>query len=207
MLSLEKTQWGFKATDGSGLCWYGTNLGKLHSVQITESDRTSIPCVIGGELPTHIRVARCGHSSGYQSLELADLTLMRLATGSSRCRPGDRTGWTTVGMDYAVYSYLQFGDPDLVIFQKNGAGVRGLWVRSLAAASTVGDAITRLLSNNAVWDLCEVIMDAYDYGDVAGTHAARDRYEQAFVEGRLKKRKKNNTDSVRVWIEEKFEHV
>ena len=56
------------------------------------------------------------------------------------------------------------------------------------------DSDTRYLMFNA-------LMQAYHDGDKAGREKTAKAYRNAFVEGRLKKRKMPNQDQVKVWIE------
>lgn len=76
----------------------------------------------------------------------------------------------------------------------------GLGDRSQAIAKEAVKALESM-DSDARFFLCHAMREAFDEGAKAeGARVAR-QYQQAFVDGRLKKRKVRGQDSAKVWIE------
>lgn len=59
------------------------------------------------------------------------------------------------------------------------------------------------LKDAALWELLDLLFEAYRDGRNAGNEATETEYRTAFAAGRLKKRKVRGQSAVKVWIERK----
>ena len=69
----------------------------------------------------------------------------------------------------------------------------GLFIRNHAST----------LTDSALWELLDLLFEAYRDGRNAGSEATASEYRQAFAEDRLKKRKVRGMSAFKVWIEKK----
>ncbi|MEQ9152847.1 MAG: hypothetical protein RLO06_15325 [Parvibaculum sp.] len=117
----------------------------------------------------------------YASFRVTLFVLREGAPKPRRTRPG---------------SYL----PDIYCRFEHGAGAELYRLDSLILQSTI-DALLEL-PRPVLFGVFHTIWFAQREAEAAGYRRGADRYSQAFVSGRLRKRKNESTGGYRVWIEE-----
>lgn len=138
-------------------------------------------------------------------------------------RPHRRSRYTTEHQDFHVYIYdrykgrreaeveipvrpdgpttkLKFPTYEQVAIVQQAGGNRWAYIDCLEYDNSLRYAVEHL-PNDVVWDLLHMIFDAYHHGLQNGGIEASREYRDAFVEGRLKKRKQRGRDSYKVEIE------
>jgi hypothetical protein len=116
--------------------------------------------------------------------------------GPARPDGSTRTKWTGDYKRFGLYSTVHpffGGRTGLVIIQNDGAGLRAYFVYQLDALETFTQ-LYRTLPQPLLWDVLSALTSTYR----AGVRDGQRRVQAAFLEGRLKKRRKNN----RVTVEE-----
>jgi hypothetical protein len=209
-LTFEQTEeGGIKATDGSELWWSSYEMNRLRIKQ--ECDRETDPNHLPwnwvvckkGDIPTHVVAVDVTYHNAAASREkflcLEGLERQRTVIGGIRHRKAspDHT-WTTSHCKMTVYLYHDIirhgtvrydsGHPTICIAKHTGCGTSFYWLDDLALDETFTDALPAL-SDEALYDLLEVMTRGFDNAKVAGWQEAARQYSEAFVEGRLKKRK------------------
>lgn len=213
MLTLAKQEWGLKATDGSELWWNGADIDRLLiRKEIPASAGQAgirweyVPCKVG-DMPTHVVAADTSHHNAaaeYERfLELESLTLLRMVAGGVRQRKGCHSRWTCDHCKFSVYLYKpQFGRGAICVAKITGLGVHFYWIDDLIFDQTFQEVLPHF-SDEALYDLLEVFTRAYRTGKEAGHAKAQQEYTEAFVDGRLKKRRLPKQSATKVWIEPK----
>lgn len=111
-----------------------------------------------------------------------------------------KTQWNSNATCGAYQWGQKHSKPGLVIYQVNGTGNHFMFMRQLELLHSfrviVGDAPPIVL-----WDLIQSWFSTYGRGKGHATDAVTTKYKQAFVDGRLKKRKNRGEETFKVWIE------
>jgi len=202
-MELERTDHGWKAADSSRLSWGEFTIPNMLAVFVPSENLPSCfqPCVMGGAAPTHVKASVMQYSANgtERFLSLAKLTHVRSVNGGIRRRAGETQGVDCKSHTYSVYM-LEFlpGHPQTVIAVNHGGGSLLYLIPHCFADETMRYACA-MLPDGAVWDICDMIVDGFNHGREHGASRTAAEYATAFVEGRLKKRRKNG--QVRVHVE------
>ena len=141
-------------------------------------------------------------------IALADLTLITAVqyNGDTDVRyPGPdeavRTGVQS-NVQYAVFSYQgRFTKPQVVIGRMSGFGPQFYLADNYQATdSLLGLIALPGVTGRMVWDLCDTLVGSHEKGYKEGRKHEYQRLGRAFLEGRLKKRRRQG--SVRLHIDE-----
>ena len=109
-------------------------------------------------------------------------------------RPGSTTKWTGSSHRYGIYRNPSgLYKNGIVVLERHGGGMVGYAFDNLVAGET-WDHIAANFSPEMIWNLCNQIAHAYRTARDAERHIAY----QAFAEGRLKKRRRQNKIYVEV---------
>ena len=92
------------------------------------------------------------------------------------------------------------GKPGLVLYKVDGCGNHFLYMEMLEIFDSF-QAIQRSVESIVLWDLICSWFKCYTKGKERGTEDTEKKYRQAFVDGRLKKRKRRGTAEYKVWID------
>ena len=155
---------------------------------------------IGDDQPTTLTAVR--NNSNLVEPPTIEIPLSELKLiVSTKCEPrGGTTKWDSNTTCGAYQWDRPHGKPGLVIYQVNGTGNHFMFMHQLELLHSfrviVGDAPPIVL-----WDLIQSWFSTYGRGKEHATEAVTTKYKQAFVDGRLKKRKKRNEETFKVWIE------
>jgi|UPI00082FB0F3 hypothetical protein len=115
-------------------------------------------------------------------------------------------GFVENGVTYESHTFhVDFGKPgylglvDATIYVRHGGGWESMPVRHMIATAlrSLLDAGVSRAAFFLCFELFEQVRNAYG----AGSGAIAREYQKAFVEGRLKKRKRPGLDKAKVWIE------
>jgi len=147
---------------------------------------------------TAVRNQSCLIKPPTVEIPLSELELL-IAT---KCEPrGGNTKWnsnTTCG----AYHWKKMGKPGLVIYQVNGTGNHFMFMDQLELFDSFTE-ISKVASPIVIWDLIQSWFNAYERGSTHSHNATKTEYTQAFVDGRLKKRKHRGRQTYKVWIEDR----
>jgi hypothetical protein len=151
--------------------------------------------------PTHVRsvVLQYVENGVEEYLPLEKLRHIRTVKGSpSRKRNGnDRVGISTESHTYHLFLNEQFGGDKAVVAVSHGDGIHFYKMPHCFFDQTIC-ALAESLSNDQFWDVCDMLIDSYEHGKEHGTTNTAKKYTKAFVEGRLKKRRRNGSTYVEI---------
>lgn len=188
--------------DLSGRTWYKSTDGN-HFSWCQDEEPTEVDAIIA---------TRSGVLTGATStIKLADLDLVRIV----RCGPINpetgnavhpvRNSWTTCEvLGLYVRKPSRSGemiDDRPVITQWHGGG-QFLYVLNALDAAPAFRTLAQL-DEHMVWDILHVIVNAYAKGKDVGSQQQRTEVEEAFLEGRLKRRTRDGKSTM--LIESRFE--
>lgn len=138
---------------------------------------------------------------GRQKLAIEKLCYLLSINGGTRDM-GDNRPYTTRHQSYHLYQHgpdNRYG-LELVICSVNGCGNHWFFVRNLCVDGSILSAV-KAASEQVAWDLLYAITGSYEHGLTNGTVRTSREYASAFVNGKLKKRKKRGDDKYTVEIE------
>lgn len=181
-LQLKQESYGWVSTDGSNLI------------------------LRGNVEPTEVIADLIGHSGlvngPTRRLQLAQFAHLRSLPGGSRPtgRPG--VNWTNAHQTFAVYSYDNgdWSKPEIVFSQYHGGGAFFAIVDQLDFHKTFSPLV-ETLPDHAIYDLIQAMIGSYNKGKNDGANVTEKRLCEAFVEGRLKKRKQPGLNVYKVHVE------
>ena len=157
---------------------------------------------IGDDPPTILTAVRnnsCLVEPPTIEIPLSELKLI----ASTKCEV--RNGWNS-NTSCGAYQWDQpHRKPGLVIYQVNGTGNHFMFMHQLELLPSFREICKSGQMRKhpiVVWDLIQSWFSTYGRGKVHATDAVTIKYEQAFVDGRLKKRKNRGAEAFKVWIEE-----
>jgi len=179
-LSLAPHGHGWNSDDEAGLYWYKTDR------------QPEAPAEVNCTVLDHFDAFN-GH--GLRTVKLADLQFIAAGIfGPGRpcdlSRP-DGTKWTGDAYAFGIYRYRCAIHDRAVIIESNGSGIKAYYLQGYAER---WEQICMLLTPSLVWDLCQSITDAHEATQI-NEHR---RMSQLFVDGRLKKRKRNGRFHVEI---------
>ena len=212
MLKLKKTidGKGFQTTDGSELRWSSYELYKFGK---RGDNHFMVPCQNSDDTPTHVLAndtQRHNAASDFTCwLELEHLQFVRAVQGTIRKR-ADSTregGVDCKSYKYSVYvCYERHSHPNIVIGEVHGGGASFYLVDNLFFDETFKSTLFNF-TDNALFDLLSVFCRAFNTGRNAGHSEASKIYVEAFVEGRLRKRKMRSNGMYKVSVLSKVEKL
>lgn len=152
-------------------------------------------CGDGSKAPEYIECFTMGSSIlGGSNLSVAvkDLELLAVADfGEGRGSPLVSTRWTGKSHRFGVYQGPT--RRDIVVLVAHGAGMRG-YIFGQSWSGDMWRALCASLPTERLWDVCREITSAYD----AGRSAMSTQLLTAFVDGKVKIRKRNGERRVEV---------
>jgi hypothetical protein len=156
----------------------------------------------GPDQPQTIAAFLVGHSGLVRPLcrviRYADLEYMGAGLFGDARQSGSGASWKWTGSAYrygiyALAEEYRRGRRDVVILRADGSGMKAYVVDELEAEDTWRKLIAAC-PPELLWNVCSTIAHTYHAGETAG----RKKVHLAFLDGRLKKRRKAG----RVWAEE-----
>lgn len=147
-----------------------------------------------------------GDRLGNSRMDIESLEYVRTIPGAVRKRPNRESysNYTTEHQSFHIYNYqhrLQIA-PELVVCVVNGGGNYWMWFRYGCDKPDSIRKVAEQLPNDIAWDILDTIYDSYRNGIANGSQLTAKNYAQAFVDGRLKKRKQRGQDAYTVNIVE-----
>jgi len=142
------------------------------------------------EAPTHLRCvgmgfALCAHSDAEFDVELAPFELIGVGRfGEGRpCDGLSGTKWTGDSHEYGIYKHGR----SLLVIESHGGGEQGYLDRRSHAVELF-DHLCATLSAERLWDLCYLLATTENRAYRKG----RQEMAMLFLQGRLKRKKRNN---------------
>jgi hypothetical protein len=110
-------------------------------------------------------------------------------------QPGSNTKWTGDAYKHGIYRCLRPspGQPAIVIIEVHGGGTQGYYWNTLAAHE-MWIHLADILSSEALWNICHDLCGMYHNA----RSAERGKLQRQFLEGRLRKRRRNRILHVEV---------
>lgn len=167
-------------TQGPGCYWKTDDAAGLsfNEVDHDEGPPTHVTCLtMGGSL----------HRPGSVSVPLDSMVFLAAGLfGAGRpCGFDSQTKWSGNSHKYAVYEvHRGVGGKAIVVLVAHGGGMRGYHFDQTWSLDMWRGFCK--LKTESLWDVCHAFTDAYE----AGRDATKVKLLTAFLEGRLKKRKK-----------------
>lgn len=103
------------------------------------------------------------------------------------------TGVTGQSHRFGVFEWRESRPRGIVIIVCHGGGMRCYLIETPRRIES-WQAVCKALTQDQLWDLCHSIVDAYE----AGLAVGRNKAYRLFLDGRLKKRKRNGSVTVDV---------
>jgi hypothetical protein len=173
-----------------GWNWYTDDPAKLHIKDSGSSIETpkTLKCYV-----MHDSV-NCGESIEveFENLEFLASAIFGLGRPSS---PGSNTKWTGDAYKHGIYRCMRpfSAHPVIVIIEAHGGGTQGYYWNTLTAYET-WTHLANILPTEALWSVCHDLCQMYHNA----RSVERRKIHREFLEGRLRKRRRNRTAHIEV---------
>ena len=109
--------------------------------------------------------------------------------------PGSNTKWTGDAYKHGIYRCLRplSGRPAIVIIEVHGGGTHGYYWNTFTAHET-WTRLASTLPSEALWNICHDLCQMYQNA----RRVEREKLHRQFLEGRLRRRRRNHTVYVEV---------
>ena len=209
-MELVPSEYGFRCSDNDyyftrsrGLDLLSIHLSYNPEGQTPEERRPVVQATVGGQMPTHLEVvvSEYASSSGRRSVPIEKLEHIRTVNGGiayrkkSRRTPGD--GVDRKSHTYGLWINHDFVRSQAVISVQHGGGIHFLLIPHFSFDETILD-LQKSLNDQQFYDLLDVILTAYVHGQDHGRSETRRQWSQAFVDKRIKKRRKDGRVHVEI---------
>lgn len=192
MIPFEETHYSWHTTDGSDL-----HFPKPSTICHIENASPTVPTEVTAELVGH----QCLVNDGKVKIILENAVFLERIVGTIRHRGTDRS-YTTEHQNWSLFQYTApyASEKDILIASVSGLGLRWFLLDQLSMYTSFVTAM-KLLDNDAMWDFIKAIVGSWEQGRTMGASRTAREYQQAFVDGRLKKRKLRGDSRYKIWIE------
>lgn len=188
-MELETLDYCWRTLDDAQICFSRTN--GLIQREPSNDPPTSITAYHVGSCCVHPPTK----DIPLDQLELIVATNCEARGGSTKWNSNTRAG---------VYRWNRSPTrPGLVLWQVNGTGNHFIFLDQLEMFTSFMRIVDSGVHQIVLWDLICSWFKMYQDASRDASGATEDRYRQAFVDGRLKKRKNRGQATYKVWIEDK----
>ncbi len=174
-------------------CWQSDDDAK---VCFSKETANSIPI----PKPTHIAaVHECGysHSDGIKEIPIEELEYLCSVQCEAR---GGSIQWNSNTQLGAYTWHRPHGKPALVLWCFSGLGLQWMWMDQLELYNSFIAILGSGVPSIVIWDLLQSWFHTYACAKRLGVNETTQEYRNAFVSGRLQKKKKRGQDLYEVKI-------
>jgi hypothetical protein len=152
--------------------------------------------------PTTLTAAHVGSCCVHPPTREIPLEELELIVATHCEARGGSTKWNSNTIAGAYRWNRPHTRPGLVLYEVNGTGNHFIFLDQLEMFTSFMRIVESGVHQIVLWDLICSWFRVYGDASRDAAGATEDRYRQAFVDGRLKKRKNRGQATYKVWIEE-----